>query len=312
MTSGKLLRHGPWVAAALVLLMATFIWIRKTGGEELQFGPYLVRIQETPMPIGLRRIQHRLPGWLQERIYALYLEEPFRIEVWNGWTRVFHGRSYLISVVAADARGRSILGKDLNGDGIPNLVIKEYSGGAHCCYTVRIFSCGRDFSELIALETEHSSVTFEDLDSDGVPELRLLDWSYQYWPASFAGSPAPSVILRWRGRNLEVATDLMWKPAPSESELAEHLAEIRADPGWEEEDVSLGVPPILFQTALELMYSGHEEKGWKFIEEAWHPEASRELITELRDLMEASPYWQEIKQKARAGAAMLLGAEALE
>ena len=36
----------------------------------------------------------------------------------------------------------SISGRDINGDGEPDLVFVGYSGGAHCCWTYWIVSLG--------------------------------------------------------------------------------------------------------------------------------------------------------------------------
>ena len=31
-------------------------------------------------------------------------------------------------------------GKDITGDGVPDLVVSEWSGGAHCCFVYNVFS----------------------------------------------------------------------------------------------------------------------------------------------------------------------------
>jgi len=57
------------------------------------------------------------------------------------------------------------------------------------------------------------------------------------------------------------------------------------------------IPVELFPTALDLMYSGHEELGWKFIHSAWNDKnADKELVLEkLRGRLGESSYWQELQ-----------------
>ena len=63
-------------------------------------------------------------------------------------------------------------GKDINGDGIPDLVVEEFSGGAHCCSSYLIFSLGKEFKKLTVGEGENlEGFEFRDIDGDNVYEL---------------------------------------------------------------------------------------------------------------------------------------------
>jgi hypothetical protein len=44
------------------------------------------------------------------------------------------------------------IGADVTGAGIPNLVVREYSGGAHCCTSFVIFELGNTFHKVTKLE----------------------------------------------------------------------------------------------------------------------------------------------------------------
>ena len=35
-------------------------------------------------------------------------------------------------------------GTDVNGDGLPDVVVSAWSGGAHCCYSSGVYSVGED------------------------------------------------------------------------------------------------------------------------------------------------------------------------
>ncbi len=48
-------------------------------------------------------------------------------------------------------------GQDITGDGVSDLVITEWSGGAHCCMTVRVFQIGDEFKFKLAIHTQLQS-----------------------------------------------------------------------------------------------------------------------------------------------------------
>lgn len=190
--------------------------------------------------------------------------------------------------------GRFGLGEDLNGDGVPELIISEWSGGAHCCMTDYMISLADHPRVLDTIHGRHSDPWWADLDGDGRPEVAVHDWTFAYWATSFAGSPAPEVILTWRAGRYRPAEALMVAPPPSEEELADLAAWILAAPEIDGPD---GVG-ILMAEVLRLLYSGARDQAWRLFELGWSPsfgEDRARFVTDFRTLLEGSPYWAEIK-----------------
>src|SRR3989338_7878143 len=54
------------------------------------------------------------------------------------------GVSFKIGLINDDIPGNKLVkvGNDINKDGQPDLVVSEYSGGAHCCTDYYVFSLG--------------------------------------------------------------------------------------------------------------------------------------------------------------------------
>jgi hypothetical protein len=200
-------------------------------------------------------------------------------------------------------------GIDITGNGRPNLVIYEWTGGVHCCFVAHVLELGSPVRMLTEIDGRHSTPTFVDLDGDSLPEVVLRDWAFEYWPGSFATSPAPKVILRWRNGQYVLDAKLMEVRAPSPEELRRKAEEIRNDEYWDSDVTSPGqysewsIPPWLFQTALDLMYGGHEELGRSFIRMAWSPKYPVDdvLLGEFEALLSQSPYWTAIKAQREAG-----------
>jgi len=196
----------------------------------------------------------------------------------------------------------NLIGGDLTGNGKANVVIYEWSGGAHCCYTMFLFQIDGVVKQIAEIDGEDSVPNFADMDGDSVPELLLHDMSYSYWPGSFADSPCPRVILRWSKNSYIVAPELMISPAPSIQELENEAAKIRESERWtsgpNSEYNHYNIPKELFRNALDLMYADHKDLGWKFIEMAWTEKfpVDKELLEELRKRMASSPYWKQLQE----------------
>lgn len=85
---------------------------------------------------------------------------------------------------------------DVTGDAREELLVHDYTGGAHCCNFTRIFSFETEPPRpLLSLGTGHCELQLVDLDGDGRAELRTCDDRFAYAFCSFADSPKPPVVL---------------------------------------------------------------------------------------------------------------------
>lgn len=94
-----------------------------------------------------------------------------------------------------------VAGVDVNGDGIPDVVLEAYSGGAHCCWTYYIISLGAQPGLLKKFENDRG-VSFFRVKSGRV-EFTTQDGAFEYFDAvCHACTPFTLVYLRLDGRNL--------------------------------------------------------------------------------------------------------------
>jgi hypothetical protein len=165
--------------------------------------------------------------------------------------------------------GKDILsiGNDITGDGQPNLVIIEHSGGYHCCYLFHIFEIGHRFRYMETLTSSDggSDGSFYNMDNDPALEFNYHDDSFAYWRTSFADSPTPLVIMKFRGKKYEIACDLMRKPALSRDKLDSLAAEIKSLKVWKTNH-----PPVkLWSEMLDLIYTCNTSQAWKLFDLTW-------------------------------------------
>lgn len=161
-------------------------------------------------------------------------------------------------------------GDDITGNGVPDLVAWNYSGGAHCCETFTIFELHPDGPRLLAdIASGNSSVDFEDLDDDGDLEAILRDDTFAYWNACYAASPMPRVVLSYNGS--EYAPDLNLMAAdPPPPEVWEKLAKTART--CLTNNRGIAECPDLWRPMLDLIYGGHAELAWQFFDDAWPPD----------------------------------------
>lgn len=191
--------------------------------------------------------------------------------------------------------GRARLGvfMDITGEGVPDLLVSGFSGGAHCCHTFHVVSLSASPVMLATIEA-HDGGQFVFAD-DGVAEFRGIDWHYAYWRSSFVDSPRPEIVLRWDGSRYALHLPGMLKDAPAEAELAAEASRVRD--AFTRIEGNEPVPPALGAWMLDLMYTGHEALAWRFLDMAWPDgvEGKDLYAAEMRHQMAGSAYWREFK-----------------
>src|SRR5207237_4028042 len=86
-------------------------------------------------------------------------------------------------------------GTDTNGDKIPEVIVREETGGAHCCTSWRIFSAGPTVEQIFEVDNGHTDFfPFADVNHDGKLEIAEYDWTFAYCNPSFAESPPIQLV----------------------------------------------------------------------------------------------------------------------
>ena len=183
-------------------------------------------------------------------------------------------------------------GTDITGDGVPNMIVMSYSGGAHCCSTYYLYAFEPYFRQLAEIDTQDSGARFEA--HTGLAGLAMItgDNTFAYWNAYYAASPSPEVILAWNGETYATAADLMTAPAPSADALQQKAAGIVASDRWTATDMD----PDLWREMFDLIYSGHADLAWAFLDDGWPADrvGKDDFKTNFRCQLAQSPYWGTI------------------
>ncbi len=183
-------------------------------------------------------------------------------------------------------------GSDITGNGRTNLVISNWTGGAHCCHFLYIFELGQSFKKLVSVEALSSSIRLVDLDHDGYPEIEFWDGAIDEQFACYACSPGGRVVLKFWKDHYEVATHLMKKPTPTPKKM-KRLKQDLVRSFKEAETPDLPYP--FLKALMDLSYSGHFKLALQLADETWPAEKPglAKFKSEFSQALKISRYWKE-------------------
>jgi hypothetical protein len=191
-------------------------------------------------------------------------------------------------------------GTDVTGRGHPDMIVSSWSGGAHCCHKHYVFELEPRLTLLATIDDGDANGHFEYSD-DNHRYYYVTEDIWSYWPASFAGSTSHKVLLRFKedahGGGFHVDMEKMRSPAPSADQWKAALKDVddavRDDPANERANLS----SALWDSVLDLIYTGHSDLAWKFIAEV-NPKALQgnyPHLDEFCGMLQSDPYWPDIE-----------------
>ncbi len=185
-------------------------------------------------------------------------------------------------------------GTDITGSGVPELLISEYSGGAHCCTTYYVYAFEPFFRRLAVIPTLDAGARFEDLDGKPGLEVVTADMTFAYWNTYYAASPKPRVVFAWNGTDYVAAPALMATPAPDAADLATQAQGVAASDQWTAD----ALDPDLWRTMLDLIYGGHADLAWTFLDNGWPAgrDGKEAFRRDFSCTLQGSPWWPAVAE----------------
>lgn len=177
--------------------------------------------------------------------------------------------------------------KDINNNGIPDLVTTTYTGGSRCCYILNIYELGPSLNRIFSIETNHHGYEIKDINHDGLFEILYRDpvlgcegSELFHCPTSAAGL----IIFEWTKNGYKVSSRLM-KIKP----LSDYASNIY-------DGVMFDVNFI--QYMADMSYSGNMDLAFKKIEPNWPKTHSDflEFKKKFISILKTSSYWNEFQK----------------
>lgn len=141
------------------------------------------------------RAQGSLPRSLTCAGYRIVTDRPGHVVAPQGSPtrlRILRGAQIVWASPGDETVIEDVRCEDVTGDRVPEVIMTQYSGGAHCCTSIYVLALKPSVRLLLNYEAGHAGgIEIRDLDRDRRPELILYDDSFAYFDdLCFACSPA--------------------------------------------------------------------------------------------------------------------------
>ncbi|MEM7799937.1 MAG: hypothetical protein AAF633_12155 [Chloroflexota bacterium] len=212
----------------------------------------------------------------------LHVYGDYHFEIWRTFESASFGGNIgllvqgdnIIAQLYHSAQVHPMSGTDISGNGLIDLIVEGYSGGAHCCHSLDIFELGATANHTLALQSDNCGATLEDIDGNGTFEVVTCDDSFAYRYCAYVASPPVTTFYRYldaRNRN-DSFTHNTYQVVGNESldlysdTIASHIERLAnsqgAGAGWDNTNKCdvLGL-------ALIYLYTGNSTQAYQTLEQ---------------------------------------------
>jgi hypothetical protein len=196
------------------------------------------------------------------RVVADYTPLDYQADVIDDNLRyqLFYNGELQLSAVDTAAGYAGIELLDLDNDGTSEVVVRTFTGGAHCCLAYTTYSWqGGQFVPTYFGYLDGGGGEFKDLNGDGRMEFVTLDNAFFYSFSSYAGSYPPTVVLSYANGEYRDAT----------AQFTDYLEDVAAWMRFVAEDPEFADRPdkngLLAGYVAQNIRLGRYQSAWQFM-----------------------------------------------
>lgn len=175
---------------------------------------------------------------------------------------------------------------DLNGDGNKEIIIRLWSGGAHCCYTYDIYSLSSKLHHIWHFAGfDGHMLKMEPAGINKLPVLYMEDATFRYWRTGVYQFPA--IPLQWNGKTIVPVRANMRKPLD---------AKLRNEQAQAEDQLRSGCAEGLYQCLVSLYYRGHADEARRWLAHLnLQGESAETLRSDFVQQLGKSPFYRDVR-----------------
>jgi hypothetical protein len=190
------------------------------------------------------------------------------------------------------------MGNDITGDGMPNLVIQEWTGGVPCCTLFHIFQIGESFRHIQTIDNwQGDRFPFTNDEPGTGLEFILFDWSPYSGSGPQSDSIGAEIFLKYNGVSYEISYDLMHYSPPIDPDIGRWASTMHKAYSIDGSRAKAFVEVEMCKRLTSLIYSGNMHATGNVIDLAWPDEmiGKEEFRKNYQLSIEGSPYWEDLK-----------------
>jgi hypothetical protein len=188
---------------------------------------------------------------------------------------------------------------DLIKGGKKELIITQYSGGAHCCEYNWVYSCDGGLKEVLNSH-DYGTLGFmaepEDLNGDGTCELLFQNLTFSYFHrCCYAASPANRIVLeydteveRYVVQNAKFKSHLVSMELDS-IEISPEFLELKAGDNPDYVDPGGYYLGSILNEVIPFLYVGEEEKAWELFDKTYKLKDKEAIKRLVKQKLEEDP-----------------------
>jgi hypothetical protein len=168
--------------------------------------------------------------------------------------------------------------RDINGDGLDDILVSIYTGGANCCFGANLYSVGDSLRLIFHIEPNLRYFELVDLEQDHIPEFIVGDENFAHWKDTYREF-MPILIWRWDGDKYRLANSRFPDYVMQEYNAADPCDNLW---GW----------------VIDLSYAGRVAEADSIFMYCW-PDSVPGKIKEFQAFkkrLESGKFWQELQQ----------------
>ncbi|MBP9090809.1 hypothetical protein KBI23_07235 [bacterium] len=217
-------------------------------------------------------------------------------QVYKGKTKLLERRAHSLFLFDKEKQEESYAAKDtvlikcadLTGDGVIDLVVQEWNGGAYGCYKYDIYSLGKTFKHIWHHDAVYGHLRLE-FPPKRQAQLVVEDTTFCNFKSIAQGSGArPKVYLSWRnGFKVERTSTIAAALASAKKVAAADNSDTGSIAGVDPESAA---GACLF---VELIYSGQAAKALALLDKL-EPGPKQDYLKSFFSTLRTSPFFYEI------------------
>lgn len=205
--------------------------------------------------------------------------------------------------------GNGWLGKDSTKFGLfsllpgdtKQLVILQYTGGAHCCWVYKIYDFRPQLHLIFDDETYGDALGYElhpvDIDGDGKCELTQAVMTFDYFHMSHASSVLPTAVFAYNDKsrtylpaNKKFSSYLLGGIKDDRTRLESAKANLDPKAVAPHEEYLSAVLGVF----LDSVYAGRQADGWSFFNDEYRLSDRQEIKTDIQRAFRNDPIYRSI------------------